>query len=113
MGSQIAAHCVNAGLKVKLLDLKSDDPDRPNKTAEENIQKLTKMNPAPLGDPDWAERITPGNFEDNLDWAAEADWVCEVIVERMDIKKDMMAKTREGSQAGHHCQFQHIRPANF
>ena len=92
MGSQIAAHCVNAGLKVKLLDLKSDDPDRPNKTAEESIQKLTKMNPAPLGDPDWADRITPGNFEDNLEWVTDADWVCEVIVERMDIKKDMMAK---------------------
>src|SRR6056297_2473484 len=92
MGSQIAAHCVNAGLKVKLLDLKSDDPDRPNKTAEESIQKLTKMNPAPLGDPDWADRITPGNFEDNLEWVTDADWVCEVIVERMDIKKDIMAK---------------------
>lgn len=92
MGSQIAAHCINAGLKVKLLDLKSDDPDRPNKTAEENIAKLKKMNPAPLANPDWAERITPGNFEDHLKWAAEADWVCEVIVERMDIKKDMMAK---------------------
>ncbi len=92
MGSQIAAHCVNAGLKVKLLDLKSDDPNRPNKTAEENIQKLTKMNPAPLAMPEWSERISPGNFEDHLEWVEEADWVCEVIVERMDIKKEMMAK---------------------
>ncbi|MEX2436423.1 MAG: 3-hydroxyacyl-CoA dehydrogenase family protein, partial [Balneolaceae bacterium] len=100
MGSQIAAHCVNAGLKVKLLDLKSDDPDRPNKTAEESIQKLTKMNPAPLGNPDWAERIIPGNFEDHLEWVADADWVCEVIIERMDIKKNMMLKLEKVRKPG-------------
>jgi 3-hydroxyacyl-CoA dehydrogenase len=92
MGSQIAAHCINAGLHVKLLDLKAEDSDRPNKTVEDNIQKLKKMNPAPLGLPEWAERISPGNFEDNLDWIKDADWVCEVIVERMDIKKEMMAR---------------------
>lgn len=92
MGSQIAAHCVNAGLGVWLLDLK-DDGDDPNKTARENIQKLQKMNPDPFGLPEYADRITPGNFEDNLeDVVAEADWVCEAIIERMDIKKDMMAK---------------------
>ena len=100
MGCQIAAHCVNAGLKVKLLDLKSDDPKRPNKTVKENIKKLTKMNPAPLGDPEWAERITPGNFEDNLEWIADADWVCEVIVEQMDIKKEMMAKIEKVRKPG-------------
>jgi 3-hydroxyacyl-CoA dehydrogenase len=100
MGSQIAAHCVNAGLKVKLLDLKSDDPDSPNKTAEESIQKLTKMNPAPLANPEWADRITPGNFEDNLEWAANADWICEVIVERMDIKKKMMSKLEKVRKPG-------------
>ena len=100
MGSQIAAHCVNAGLKVKLLDLKSDDPKRPNKTAEESIQKLAKMNPAPLADPDWADRIAPGNFEDHLEWAADADWICEVIVERMDIKKEMMAKLEKVRKPG-------------
>jgi 3-hydroxyacyl-CoA dehydrogenase len=100
MGSQIAAHCINAGLKVKLLDLKSDDPKRPNKTAEESIQKLTKMNPAPLADPEWAERITPGNFEDHLEWVKDTDWVCEVIVERMDTKKDMMAKLEKVRRPG-------------
>ncbi len=92
MGSQIAAHCINAGLNVKLLDLKSDNEDRPNKTAEEAIQKLQKMNPAPLAKSDWTDRITPGNFEDHLEWISDADWVCEVIVERMDIKKEMMSR---------------------
>ncbi|MCC5907276.1 MAG: 3-hydroxyacyl-CoA dehydrogenase/enoyl-CoA hydratase family protein [Balneolaceae bacterium] len=100
MGSQIAAHCVNTGLKVKLLDLKSNDPKRPNKTVEENIQKLTKMNPAPLALPEMAERIIPGNFEDHLEWIEDADWICEVIVERMGIKKEMMARIEKVRKPG-------------
>src|SRR6056297_304953 len=100
MGSQIAAHCINSGLNVKLLDLKADDPDKPNKTVEENIQKLKKMNPSPLGMPEWADRIVPGNFEDNLAWIEDADWVCEVIVERMDVKKNMMSDIEKVRKKG-------------
>lgn len=92
MGSQIAAHCVNAGLEVVLLDLKSDDEHRPNKIAESSLQKIVKMKPAPFALPEFANRITVGNFEDNFDLVAEADWICEVIIERMDIKQEMMAK---------------------
>lgn len=40
MGSQIAAHCINAGLEVLLLDLKSDDSKRPNKIAEESLKRF-------------------------------------------------------------------------
>ncbi|MAO65512.1 MAG: hypothetical protein CL666_10985 [Balneola sp.] len=95
MGSQIAAHCVNAGLDVVLLDLKSDDPKRPNKTAEESLQKASKMKPAPFGKPEFAHRIEVGNFEDDFDKLKEADWICEVIIEKMDVKKDMMARIDE------------------
>ena len=85
MGSQIAAHCINAGLEVVLLDLKSDDPKRPNKTAEESIKNILKMKPAPFGLPEFADRIKLGNFEDDFDVLKDADWICEVIIERMDI----------------------------
>ena len=95
MGSQIAAHCVNAGLQVWMLDLKSDDPERPNKTSEESLSKLTNMKPSPLGLPEYAERIEVGNFEDDLELIRDADWVCEAIIERMDIKKDMMSRVEE------------------
>lgn len=97
MGSQIAAHCVNAGLEVWLLDLK-DDGDNPNKIVEENIKKLQKMNPDPLGLPEYAGRIKPGNFEDDLNKLSEVDWICEAIVEKMDIKKDMMSRIEEVRQ---------------
>ncbi|HLR26039.1 MAG TPA: 3-hydroxyacyl-CoA dehydrogenase NAD-binding domain-containing protein, partial [Fodinibius sp.] len=45
MGSQIAAHCVNAGLQVWLLDLKDDEAENPNQRAVDAIKKLGKMNP--------------------------------------------------------------------
>lgn len=100
MGSQIAAHCVNAGLEVWLLDLKSEG-DNPNQTVEENIKKLTKMKPSPLALPEFADRIEPGNFEDNLERVvAEADWVCEAIIEKMDIKRDMMARIEKARKKG-------------
>ncbi len=92
MGSQIAAHCINAGLEVTLLDLKSDDPKRPNKIVEESIQNILKLKPAPFGLPSFANRIRTGNFEDDFNKLKEVDWICEVIIERMDIKKDMMSK---------------------
>ncbi|MEX0722277.1 MAG: 3-hydroxyacyl-CoA dehydrogenase/enoyl-CoA hydratase family protein [Gracilimonas sp.] len=92
MGSQIAAHCVNAGLDVVLLDLKSDDENRPNKTVEESLQKASKMKPSPFGRPDFVNRIEVGNFEDDFDKLKDADWICEVIIEKMEIKKDMMSR---------------------
>ncbi|MFN1835171.1 3-hydroxyacyl-CoA dehydrogenase/enoyl-CoA hydratase family protein [Balneola sp. MJW-20] len=98
MGSQIAAHCVNAGLEVLLLDLKSDDPDRPDKNAEDSLRKITKMKPAPFGLPEFAERIETGNFEDDLHKISDADWICEVIIEKLDIKKDLMSRVDEHRQ---------------
>ncbi len=92
MGSQIAAHCVNAGMDVLLLDLKSDNPKRPNLVAEESIKKISKMKPAPFGLPEFAHRVQLGNFDDDFEKLGKVDWICEVIIERMDIKKDMMSR---------------------
>src|SRR6056297_1544134 len=92
MGSQIAAHCVNAGLEVLLLDLKNDESKRPNKIAEESLKKASGMKPAPFGKPEFASQVEVGNFEDDFDKVGEADWICEVIIEKMDIKKDMMSR---------------------
>ncbi len=92
MGSQIAAHCVNAGLDVLLLDLKSDDPRNPNKIAEGSLKKIQKMKPAPFALPEFAQKIKVGNFDDDLNRLADVDWICEVVVERMDIKKEIISK---------------------
>ncbi len=92
MGSQIAAHCVNAGLEVLLLDLKSDDPKRPNKIAEESLKKITKIKPAAFAIPDFAGLVKTGNFDDDLTKLADYDWICEVVIERMDIKQQLLSK---------------------
>ncbi|SMO72673.1 3-hydroxyacyl-CoA dehydrogenase/enoyl-CoA hydratase family protein [Fodinibius sediminis] len=100
MGSQIAAHCVNAGLDVWLLDLKDEESENPNRQVVENIKKLREMNPSPLGRPDYADRITPGNFSDDLDMLSEMDWICEAVIEKMDIKKDLLARVEEVRSEG-------------
>lgn len=92
MGSQIAAHCINAGLEVLLLDLKSDDSKRPNKIAEESLKKILKIKPAPFAVPEFAQLIKVGNFDDDLNQLSEADWICEVVIERMDIKQQLLSK---------------------
>jgi 3-hydroxyacyl-CoA dehydrogenase len=91
MGSQIAAHCINAGLQVWLLDLKDEASTNPNQRIIDSVAKLKKMKPVPLGLPGYAERIKVGNFTDNWDVLKEVDWICEAVIENMDIKKKMMA----------------------
>lgn len=95
MGSQIAAHCVNAGLDVWLLDLKDEESDNPNQQVIDNIKKLKKMSPSPLGMPGYADRIKVGNFTDDFDVLKEMDWVCEAIIEKMEVKQQMMSDIQE------------------
>lgn len=100
MGSQIAAHCVNAGLQVTVLDLK-EEGERPSRLAEENVEKLVDMDPSPLALPEYAERVETGNFEDHMEEALkDADWICEAIVEKMEVKRKMMARIQEYRREG-------------
>jgi hypothetical protein len=41
--------------------------------------------------PELARHVTPLNFEDHADRLKEADWIVEVVVERMDVKKKVYA----------------------
>lgn len=100
MGSQIAAHCVNAGLQVWLLDLKSDESDKPNQRVVDSINKLKKTKPAPLGLPEYAKQIHTGNFSDDLEVLNKVDWICEAVVENMEIKKRMMADIEKVRKPG-------------
>lgn len=92
MGAQIAAHCANAGLNVHLLDLKSDKELQPNALVQESLKKLTQMKPAPFNRPGLENVISIGNFEDDFDVLKQCDWICEVVIERMDIKQSLMKK---------------------
>lgn len=106
MGSGIAAHLANAGIPCLLLDIVPDKPtdeeaakgltlEHPavrNRFAAAAIARLAKVNPAPLYDPDFAARITPGNLEDDLPQIAGADWIIEVVVENLQVKRELLRK---------------------
>lgn len=90
MGAGIAAHCANAGLRVMLFDRPSDTGDA-NAIAVGAIEKLKKSNPAALMLPKFAERITPLNTRDDMAKLAEADWVIEAIIEKLEAKHSLYA----------------------
>lgn len=103
MGAQIAAHLANAGVPVYLLDVVPADlqpGESRNKLAAGAMEKLKKQKPAPLMHPDALGLITPGNLEDHLGWLQDADWVCEAVVERMEIKQALWQRVGEVVRPG-------------
>ena len=92
MGGGIAAHCANVGLSVTLLDVPAEGADR-NATVKGLWERQVKARPAALSGPEAAARVTLGNTEDDLEAAARAaDWIIEVIVERLEPKQALLAR---------------------
>ncbi len=94
MGAGIAAHCANAGCEVLLLDIVKEGADR-SAIAKAAVQQMAKSNPEMLMHKGNAKLISAGNIEDDLDKLSEVDWVIEVIVENLDIKKSLYASMSE------------------
>ncbi len=100
MGSGIACHLANVGMEVLLLDivpLDLSDEDRQGKSARnrlvnESLKRAVKSKPSPLYRQEYVNRISTGNFEDDLHLIAEYDWIVEVIIEQLDIKKQLFEK---------------------
>ena len=102
MGSQIAAHLANAGLEVLLLDVTPESigkEGKPNDLVNAAYKAATKMKPEPFMTPKAMKRITLGNFDDDFGKIAGADWVIEVVIERMDIKQSVMARIEEAASS--------------
>jgi 3-hydroxyacyl-CoA dehydrogenase len=114
MGSGIAAHLANVGIPCLLLDMLPKQPteeetakgltmEHPavrNRLAAGAIAKLKATKPAPLYDDSFAERITAGNLEDNLAQISEVDWVIEVVVENLQVKKELLSKVERHWKPG-------------
>ncbi|WP_088342331.1 3-hydroxyacyl-CoA dehydrogenase/enoyl-CoA hydratase family protein [Robiginitalea sediminis] len=106
MGSGIACHFANIGVRVLLLDivpreltdaekakgLTLEDKRVRNRLVDESLAKALKSKPSPIYHQDFARRIETGNLEDDIHRVAEADWIIEVVVERLDIKKQVFEK---------------------
>jgi 3-hydroxyacyl-CoA dehydrogenase len=96
MGSGIAAQVANAGIPCLLLDIVPKNTPggatSRNQLAEAAIARMLKAKPAPLMHPANAKLIRPGNLEDDLGQLKTVDWICEVVIENIDIKRDLYKK---------------------
>jgi 3-hydroxyacyl-CoA dehydrogenase len=93
MGAAIAAHAANAGLAVDLLDLDRD-------TVQGGFERMLAARPAALASPRLADRIRLGSFEEDFDRVADADWVVEAIVERLEPKQELLARVEKTMGSG-------------
>jgi 3-hydroxyacyl-CoA dehydrogenase len=101
MGAAIAAHCANAGLEVDLLDIAPDDPGTDkNAVVNAGFDRMKNARPAALMSGRVADRISIGNFEDDFDRVAEADWVLEAILERLEPKRELMQRVEGLAEEG-------------
>lgn len=101
MGSAIACHFANIGCSVLLLDiaprelneeekakgLKLDDKRVKNRIVQSSFDRSIKSSPGPLFSKKFASRIVLGNFSDDMARIKDCDWIIEVVVENLDIKK--------------------------
>lgn len=94
MGSQIAAHLANAGLSVHLLDIAAPE-GRKNAVVEGAFKKMLKLQPNPLVSKKAAQRITLGNFDEHFERLREAEWIIEVVIEKLPIKQQLMARLEQ------------------
>ena len=106
MGSGIACHFANIGVDVLLLDivprelndkekakgLSLEDAIVRNRLVNDALTASLKSKPSPIYHQSFAKRITTGNLEDDIAKVADADWIMEVVVERLDIKQQVFEK---------------------
>lgn len=106
MGATIAAQLANVGIETTLLDivlpeltdndkkkgLTKDSKEFRNKLAQNGLENTLKSKPASFYIPEYANLITIGNLEDDIGLLGDVDWIIEVVVERLDIKKSVFEK---------------------
>ena len=108
MGSGIAAHFANIGLEVILLDIvpfdiKEEEKSNPvvrNSIVNGALKAAIKSKPAAFYDKGFVSRITTGNFDDDFEKISSCDWIIEVVVERLDIKKQIFEKVDQFRKKG-------------
>jgi 3-hydroxyacyl-CoA dehydrogenase len=106
MGSRIACHFAGVGVQVLLLDIvpreaaESIKPSERNKLVNDALTAAIKSNPSPVYHKDVIKKITTGNFDDNMKDIAGCDWIIEVVVERLDIKKIIFDKVEQFRKPG-------------
>ena len=93
MGAQIAAHFANAGIPALLLDVTAD-------AAAQGLKRARALKPDPFFTADAGKLISIGGFDADMSRLAESDWIIEAVVERLDIKRGLLAQVDAARRAG-------------
>ncbi|SKB49540.1 3-hydroxyacyl-CoA dehydrogenase [Parapedobacter luteus] len=114
MGSRIACHFANIGVEVLLLDIVPrellpveeakgrtlESKTVRNRIVNQSLEAAIKGNPSPVFSKHLIKRITTGNFDDDMAAIDTADWIIEVVVERLDIKKQVFDRVEQYRRPG-------------
>ncbi|TRX49336.1 3-hydroxyacyl-CoA dehydrogenase/enoyl-CoA hydratase family protein [Fulvivirga sp. M361] len=114
MGSRIACHFANIGVQVILLDivpreltdgeqkkgLTLEDKVVRNRIVQQSLDTAVKSKPAPLYHKSFVSRIFLGNFSDDMERIKDCDWIIEVVVENLDIKKKIFDQVEQFREPG-------------
>ena len=108
MGSRIACHFANIGVEVLLLDIIPSDLKEAerkdkricNSIVNDALKSTLKSKPSPIYSKEFIPRINTGNLNDDLYKIAEVDWIIEVVVERLDIKKQVFEEIEKFRKDG-------------
>ena len=114
MGSGIACHFANIGVEVILLDIiprELNDLEKEkgltlenkivrNRLVNDSLKASLKSKPSPIYNQKFANRISTGNLEDDLHKIKDVDWIMEVVIERLDIKKLVFEKIEKHRRPG-------------
>lgn len=114
MGSRIACHFANIGVEVLLLDIapkqlstaeeakgmRLDQPAVRNSIVNNALNTAVKTSPSPIFNKKSLDRITTGNFEDDMSKISNYDWIIEVVVENLEIKKKVFEQVEQYRKPG-------------
>jgi 3-hydroxyacyl-CoA dehydrogenase len=114
MGSAIACHFANVGCQVLLLDIapKELTPEESakgltleskivkNRIVQSSFDRSVKSNPGPIYSKKFLSRISLGNFTDDFQKIKDVDWIIEVVVENLEIKKSVYTEVEKYRKPG-------------
>jgi 3-hydroxyacyl-CoA dehydrogenase len=93
MGAQIAAHFANAGVPSLLLDVTAE-------AAEQGLKRARGLKPNPFFTPDGYKLISTASFDEGLARLKDADWILEAVVEKLDVKRELLARVDAARRPG-------------
>jgi len=107
MGGGIAALLAGAGVKVLLLDIvpfdlkdgERNDPAARNRIVKAGLDVALSAKPSLFFNKKDVGQIAIGNLEDDIWRLSECDWIIEVVVENLVVKRDLFARVEKVRKA--------------